>query len=259
MDILMIGCGKMGGAMLRRWLDAVPAAFTVVNRTPAAVPEGAVHAASPDALSGRRFDAVIIAVKPQQIADIVPAYAHLLAEDGCYISIAAGFSVASLKRALGERAMTRIMPNLPALIGRGVNGLYADPSCSDTHRDLADGLARATGSAVWLESEDEIDRITAVAGSGTGYVFEIARSYAAAAERMGFAPETARRLVLETMGGAVEMAAQSGESLEDLRNSVMSKKGTTEAGIGALRREGTLDRLLAETVQAAYDRACELR
>lgn len=259
MDILMIGCGKMGGAMLRRWLDAVPATFTVVNRTPAAVPEGATHASGPEALAGRRFDAIVIAVKPQQIEDVIPAYGALLAEDGCYVSIAAGFSVASLKRALGDRPTIRIMPNLPALIGRGVNGLYADPSCTGAHRELADGLARATGSAIWLDTEDEIDRITAVAGSGTGYAFEIARSYAAAAERMGFSPETARRLVLETLGGAVEMAAQSGESLEELRNSVMSKKGTTEAGIAALRRDGELDRLLAETVQAAYDRACELR
>lgn len=259
MDILMIGCGNMGGAMLRRWVDQVPASYTAVNRTPSAIPAGAGHAGSPDALSGRTFDAIVIAVKPQQIADVVPAYMPFLKDDGCLISIAAGFSIASMKAALGDRPAIRIMPNLPAQIGRGVNGLYADPSCSPAHRDLADRLAKATGSAIWLDTEDEIDRITAVAGSGTGYVFEIARAYVAAAERLGFAPDTARTLVIETLAGAVEMAARSETSLEDLRNSVMSKKGTTEAGIHALRRDGLLEQLLVETTEAAYARACELR
>ena len=164
-----------------------------------------------------------------------------------------------MKAALGDRPAIRIMPNLPAQIGRGVSGLYADPPCSPAHRDLADRLAKATGSAIWLDTEDEIDRITAVAGSGTGYVFEIARAYVAAAERLGFAPDTARTLVIETLAGAVEMAARSETSLEDLRNSVMSKKGTTEAGIHALRRGGLLEQLLVETTEAAYARACELR
>lgn len=259
MKILMVGCGNMGGAMLRRWLEAVPADYTAVNRTPSVVPAGVRHAGSPQALEGERFDALVIAVKPQQIGELVPAYAPLLKDEGCFISIAAGYSVASMKRLLGARPVIRIMPNLPAQIGRGVNGIYADPDCRETHRALADRLARATGLAVWLDTEDEIDRITAVAGSGTGYVFEIARAYVAAAERMGFAPETARTLVLETLAGAVEMAQHSERSLEDLRNSVMSRKGTTEAGINALRRDGLLEQLLVETTEAAYARACELR
>ena len=259
MEILMVGCGKMGGAMLRRWLDEVPARFTAVNRTPSAIPEGASHAGSPDALSGQKFDALIIAVKPQQIADIMPAYTAFLKPGGCVISIAAGFSIASIRKALGAHPVIRIMPNLPALIGRSVNGLYADETCSDAHRDLATQLAETTGTAIWVETEDEIDRITAIAGSGSGYVFEIARSYVAAAEAMGFAPGTARALVLETLSGAIEMARQSDLDLDELRNSVMSKKGTTEAGINALRRDGLLDQLMLETTGAAYQRAVELR
>ncbi len=259
MDILMVGCGKMGGAMLRRWLDQVPARFTAVNRTPSAIPDGARHAGSPDALEGQTFDAIIIAVKPQQIEDIMPAYMPALKPGGCLISIAAGFSIASIQRALGDHPVIRIMPNLPALIGRSVNGLYAHTSCTLAHRDLATRLADATGTAIWVDTEDEIDRITAIAGSGSGYVFEIARSYVAAAEEMGFAPDTARALVLETLSGAVEMARQSDLGLEELRISVMSKKGTTEAGIHALRRDGLLDQLMRETTGAAYQRAVELR
>ena len=259
MDILLIGCGKMGGAMLRRWLDAMPARFTAVNRSGRALPAGTEHVDGIDALVGRRFDAIIIAVKPQQIPDVLRDYTSLLAEGGCYVSIAAGFSAASLARIVGDKPVLRLMPNLPALIGRSVNGLYASPACKERHRDIGDQLARSTGTPVWLDSEDELDRLTAVAGSGPGYVFEIARSYIAAAEALGFSNQTARALVLETMGGAIEMASKSDQDVAELRNSVMSKKGTTEAGINALRRDGQLDRLLTETVQAAYDRAVELR
>jgi len=259
MDILLVGCGKMGGAMLRRWLDAMPARFTTVNRSGRALPPGTEHVSGADALDGRRFDAIIIAVKPQQIPDVLPDYTEFLAEGGCYVSIAAGFSAASISKLVGDKPVIRIMPNLPALIGRSVNGLYANSACGPAHRDLADQLAKTTGTAVWLDSEDELDRLTAVAGSGPGYVFEIARSYIAAAEDLGFSRETARALVLETIGGAIEMAARSEDDVAELRNSVMSKKGTTEAGINALRRDGLLDALLKDTTRAAYDRAVELR
>ncbi|WP_338242824.1 pyrroline-5-carboxylate reductase [Maricaulis maris] len=259
MDILLVGCGKMGGAMLRRWLDAMPARFTAVNRSGRALPPGTEHAASVDALAGRRFDAIIIAVKPQQIAEVLPAYTGLLAENGCYVSIAAGYSAASLAGLVGDKPIIRIMPNLPALIGRSVNGLYANTACETRHRELADQLAKTTGTAIWLDDEDELDRLTAVAGSGPGYVFEITRSYIAAAQALGFSKETARKLVLETLGGAIEMATRSDEDVAELRNSVMSKKGTTEAGINALRRDGLLDQLLLDTTRAAYDRAVELR
>ncbi len=259
MDILLVGCGKMGGAMLRRWLGAMPARFTTVNRSGRALPPGTEHVTGADALEGRRFDAIIIAVKPQQIPDVLPNYTELLSEGGCYVSIAAGFSAASIGKLVGDKPVVRLMPNLPALVGRSVNGLYANAACNQAHRDLGDQLAKTTGTAVWLDSEDELDRLTAVAGSGPGYVFEIARSYIAAAEALGFSRETARALVLETMGGAVEMAMRSRDDVAELRNSVMSKKGTTEAGINALRRDGLLDSLLEDTTRAAYDRAVELR
>lgn len=249
----------MGGAMLQRWIDDVPARFTAVNRSGDNIPAGVAHARSAADLDGRYFDAIVIGVKPQQIADVLPDYAGLLEDDGCFISIAAGFSTASLAAALGDRPIVRIMPNLPALIGRGVNGLYANAKCEVGHRNLASALAQSTGRAIWVDTEDEIDRITAIAGSGPGYVFEILRSYIAAAEAMGFDKETARTLVLDTVGGAVEMAARSDQTAEELRNSVMSKQGTTQAGIEALTRDGLLERLIADAAQAAYERARELR
>lgn len=259
MRILLIGCGKMGGAMLRRWLQADVAQFTVASPNGGSVPDGVTHRRSPAELGGQVFDMLIIAVKPQMIDTALPPYMPHLAPDGCLVSIAAGYSSSRLNALVGDTPVIRLMPNLPAMIGQGVNGLFANALCQSTHRDGATALATATGSAIWVEEEDQIDRITAVAGSGSGYVFEIARSYVAAAEALGFDTATARTLVLDTIAGAIEMARQSDRSLETLRNDVTSKNGTTQAGLEALMQGGALDALLENTTQAAYARAVELR
>ena len=259
MQILLIGCGKMGGAMLRRWLQAEVAQFTVASPNGGSVPDGVAHRRSPAELGDQIFDMLIIAVKPQMIDAALPAYMPHLAPDGCLVSIAAGYSSARITALIGDKPVLRLMPNLPAMIGQGVNGLFANAACTPAHRDAVAALATATGSAIWVEDEDQIDRITAVAGSGSGYVFEIARSYVAAAEALGFDTATARTLVLDTIAGAIEMARQSDQSLEALRNDVTSKNGTTQAGLEALMQDGTLDALLENTTRAAYARAVELR
>ncbi|WP_417478641.1 pyrroline-5-carboxylate reductase family protein [Maricaulis sp.] len=259
MQILLIGCGKMGGAMLRRWLQSDIARFTVASPNGGSVPPGVEHVRSPAELGERLFDMVLIAVKPQMIDTALPPYMPHLAPDGCLVSIAAGYSSARLTALIGDHPVIRLMPNLPAMIGQGVNGLFANAPCTPSHREAATALATTTGSAIWVEDEDQIDRITAVAGSGSGYVFEIARSYVAAAEALGFDTATARTLVLDTMAGAIEMARQSDHSLETLRKDVTSKNGTTQAGLEALMQNGQLDTLLENTTKAAYARAIELR
>lgn len=259
MQVLLIGCGKMGGAMLRRWLQADIAHFTVASPNGGSVPEGVAHVRAPSELAGRVFDMLVIAVKPQMIDTALPVWMPHLAPTGCLASIAAGYSSDRITALVGERPVIRLMPNLPAMIGQGVNGLYANALCQPAHREAATALALATGSAIWVDDEDQIDRITAVAGSGSGYVFEIARSYVAAAEALGFNTETARTLVLDTMAGAIEMARQSESSLETLRNDVTSKNGTTQAGLQALMQDGALDTLMENTTAAAYARAVELR
>ncbi len=259
MRILLIGCGKMGGAMLRRWLQSEVARFTVASPNGGSVPEGVTHRRSPAELGEQVFNMLIIAVKPQMIDAVLPAYMPHLAPDGCLVSIAAGYSSARITALVGDKPVIRLMPNLPAMIGRGVNGLFANAQCTPDHRDAVTALAKATGSAIWVEDEDQIDRITAVAGSGSGYVFEIARSYVAAAEALGFDTATARTLVLDTIAGAIEMARQSDQPLETLRDDVTSKNGTTQAGLAALMQSGRLNTLLENTTRAAYARAVELR
>ncbi|MFV0624508.1 pyrroline-5-carboxylate reductase family protein [Sphingomonas sp. ac-8] len=264
----MVGYGKMGAALLSQWQAAAgrPDAdhqFTVID--PAVDPAAAspfpavTFVQQPPAPDACAFDLVIVAVKPQLVDAVLPLYADRLAQGGFVASIAAGCSLARLRALAGGVPVVRIMPNLPAAIGAGVSGLCADPTATPEQRAAVQQLAEAVGTAVWVADEDQLDRLTAVAGSGPGYGFEIARSYVAAAQAIGFDAATAKQLVLGTLAGTIEMAKQSPLELDALRTSVTSKNGTTAAGLAALNGDGTLDQLLQATLDAAYARAVELR
>ena len=258
-QILLVGCGKMGGALLRQWVEVKELNFTVVEPTHTNVPAEVNHCDSPSQLGDKRFDVIIIAIKPQMIDEVMPSYRSFLLDDGCVISIAAGCAMSSLKAIWDGHAILRMMPNMPAFIGKGISGLVADDLATAAQRDLLEQLANQVGQSVWVESEDMLDRLTAVSGSGPGYVFEIARVYVEAAKSLGFSNSEARKLALSTIAGTAQMATASDASLTDLRNSVTSKKGTTEAGLNALNGGGEISERLQHALQAAYDRAVELR
>lgn len=259
MKILLIGCGKMGGAMLRRWTRSGEHSLTVADPGANDVPDGVEHVSKATDLAPGAFDVVIIAIKPQMIADVLPDYVPKLRDGGAFVSIAAGTSVASLAAVVGDVAIVRVMPNMGALVGMGVSGLYANDRCTPQQKRDIVALIDQTGTCIPLEREDQIDRLTAVSGSGPGYIFEILRSYVAATEALGFDPDTARKLVFDTVSGTVEAARQSDQSLEELRNSVTSRNGTTQAGLAELMRDDALDGMFDSTLQAAYARAIELR
>lgn len=259
MNVLLIGCGKMGGAMLRQWISHGEHDFTVADPAANDLPVGVAHVSKATDLESRFFDVVLIAIKPQMIADVLPDYAHALKDGGVFVSIAAGASVASIAKTVGDAAIMRVMPNMAALVGMGVSGLYANDRCTHQQRRDIVALIDQTGTCIAVDSEDQIDRLTAVSGSGPGYIFEMLRSYVTAAEALGFDHGTASKLVFDTVSGTVEAARQSELSLEDLRNSVTSKNGTTQAGLTELMRGGALDSLFHSTLQAAYIRAGELK
>ena len=249
----------MGSALLSQWVEG-PEAITVVDPAGSDVPDGVVLIADRAEIADRKFDLIVAAVKPQLIDDILADYADMLAPGGYVLSIAAGYSAARLSRLMGDAPVIRTMPNLPAAIGRGVSGICAGPHAGDGHIAHAQDFMGRAGTTVTVDSEDKLDRVTAVAGSGPGYVFEIARAYTEAAMAQGFDEEEARAMVLGTIGGAIAMASEPGApSLEELRNSVTSKGGTTAAGLNALNGDGGLSTRLHDTLQAAYDRAVELR
>jgi pyrroline-5-carboxylate reductase len=257
--ILMIGCGKMGGALLTPWLKQSEYSFTVVSPSGRELPQGLKQVKGPEELQGETFDLLILAVKPQVIASVLPLYHHLLGDDGYLLSIAAGFSAASIERVVGKVALVRVMPNLPVQIGNGVSALYANTRVTDAHRRSVTELMKATGKLVWVATEDDIDRVTAVAGSGPGYAFEIARCWVLAAQSLGFPPAESREMVLKTLAGSIELALNSEASLDELRDEVTSKNGTTAAGLSALNGDASLSELLQKTIEAAYARAVELR
>ena len=249
----------MGSALLEYWKQG-DEQFTIVDPGLTQAPDGVRLFQERSALSDERFDVVIVATKPQIIGDVLPDYVAHLADGGYVLSIAAGASIDRISGLLDGAPVIRVMPNLPAAIGQGVSGICASPDTATDHLRHAQSMMDRTGTAIVVDGEDQLDRVTAVAGSGPGYIFEMARAYVEAAKGMGFTDEQARDLVLGTMAGTVAMAQdQSDSTLEDLRNSVTSKGGTTAAGLHALNGDGAMSRQFEACLAAAYERAVELR
>lgn len=266
--IALIGNGKMGGALLSQWCSVLDRDFPhtkffvidpMSSNSRSIELNCVVYLNAPPAVSECRFDLVIVAVKPQVVDEVLSLYAQRLSPDGFVASIAAGCSIKRMQALSGGAAVVRVMPNLPAAVGAGVSGLCADDKATAAQRSIVERLMKAAGSTIWVEDEDMLDRLTAIAGSGPGYIFEIARNYVDAAEALGFSPADARQLVLGTMAGAVAMAQGSTESLGALRTSVTSKNGTTAAGLEALNGDNQLGPRFQATLAAAYERAVELR
>jgi pyrroline-5-carboxylate reductase len=249
----------MGGALLKAWAANTDHEFTVADPAKPDLPQGVAQVRSVEDLGEQEFDYLIVALKPQLIDDVLPGYLPRLSPSGVISSIAAGYSAAKLAAHAPGRSVIRIMPNLPAVIGKGVSGLYAHGTVPETASSEIERLASCSGDIVWVDSEDMLDRLTAVAGSGPGYVFEMLRAYVEAAEDLGFSEEDAKNLVLGTVRGTLELALESDLSLEDLRKNVTSKGGTTAAGLDALNGKGEFSDLIGNTLEAAYRRAVELR
>lgn len=268
MKIAFIGGGNMATALIAglvkeggdttqvHVVDPNPEALarlaSVYGATGAAGIDGAVEA----------VDVIVLAVKPQQMREVAAALApHLgphLGQSPLVLSIAAGIRGADLSRWLGGYgAIVRAMPNTPALIGMGITGLVALAGVSAEQRTAADAVLRAVGQTVWLDDEALIDPVTAVSGSGPAYVFYFLEAMQAAAEEMGLSAQQGKQLALATFAGATQLAAQSDESLEVLRQRVTSKGGTTHAAITSMQTSGVKEAIVA-AMQAAAARGREL-
>lgn len=212
--------------------------------------KGASVASQPDAsLASRRV--WILSVKPQYLKTAVQACQPFLQADTLVISVAAGISGTTLSRWLGsaEQPWTRLircMPNTPALIGAGAAGLMALEGATSEDKEIADQLMRSVGQLVWVESDEQIDAVTALSGSGPAYVFLFLQALIEGATRLGLSEKQARTLALATVGGANQLAELSHEDLETLRKRVTSEGGTTAAALAILERDG-----FASTVHSA--------
>jgi pyrroline-5-carboxylate reductase len=175
-----------------------------------------------------------------------------------YLSIAAGKTLQYLKKHLGDAAIVRTMPNIPALIGKGISVLCANAKVSKVQKQLATTLLKAAGEVVWLEDESQMDAVTALSGSGPAYVFLFMEALIEAGITQGLLEKMCKQLVMETVLGSAALAKTSKESLSILRQNVTSPGGTTEAALNLLTKKNALKMLLAEAVAGAVKRSREL-
>lgn len=264
-SVLLVGCGKMGGALLNGWrASGAASAFVVVEPASAAVADFAdldgvtVVGAKAGIPDGFRPDAIVMAVKPQTMADVAPPYRDL-AQAAVTLSIAAGTPISFFEGAFGESAaVVRAMPNTPAAIGRGMSVLCANAAVTADQRALAEALMQAAGSVDWIEDESLMDAVTALSGSGPAYVFHLIEAMAAAGEALGLTPELAAKSALETVAGAGELARTAADDPGTLRQNVTSPGGTTAAALGVLMADKGLTALMTDAMTAARDRGREL-
>ncbi len=214
------------------------------------------HADNQDAIA--KADVVIVAVKPQVMKAVLePLRATLSQQQPLIISIAAGINMASLARWSGCNAIVRCMPNTPSLLSLGATGLFASDDVSLDQRNIADAMMRAVGIAVWVQSEAEIDAVTALSGSGPAYYFLLMESMIKAAQAMGLSEKTATQLTLQTALGAGQMAATADVGPAELRRRVTSPGGTTEQAIAQFE-QANLAAIVETAMTAAQNRAAEL-
>jgi pyrroline-5-carboxylate reductase len=253
----VVGCGAMGGAFLGRWLEAGlrPASVVVIDPAPTAPPEGAALVATPaEAAALGAPDAVVLGIKPQQLGTVSEALGPQLPPDPLLFSMLAGVRATTLGHLFPGARIVRVMPNTPARIGRGVTALYAfGATAADI--GLADAMARAAGTLVWIDDEHRFDAVTALSGSGPAFLFRFIEAMAGAGEAAGLDAATAATLATATVTGAAALLDASGMSPAQLRQQVTSAKGTTQAGLDILDGDGALSSLLRATVRAATERS----
>jgi len=264
--ILLVGGGKMGGAMLAGWLKhgVAPADILVIepDQTAGAVLRDRYKVGVSDSLPERLDRApslVIFAVKPQVLAAVAPPYKRFVGPDTAFLSIAAGKTIAFFERHLGSNAaIIRAMPNTPAAVGRGITVLYANPAVSKAQKERCETLMKAVGEVRWATSESQFDAVTAVSGSGPAYVFLLIECLAEAGVAAGLPADLAMDLARATVAGSGELAAQSSERAETLRRNVTSPGGTTAAALEVLIGQDGLQDLMTRAIAAAARRSQEL-
>jgi len=261
--ILLVGCGKMGGAMLEGWLERGADQVVVVEPFAEATAgfTGRITACTEVAQIPSDFTpaAMVLAVKPQQAETALPALARFAQAGALVVSIMAGKTVAGITAGLGgTAAVVRAMPNTPAAVRQGFTCACAGPAVSGTQRELADRLLSAIGETAWLEEEGLLDAVTAVSGGGPAYVFLLAELLEAAAIEQGLPPELARRMARRTVAGSGALLAASPEDAAQLRRNVTSPKGTTERALNVLMAHDAWPRLVSQAIAAATARSREL-
>jgi pyrroline-5-carboxylate reductase len=260
-NVLLVGCGKMGGALLRRWQKlklyndiciVEPATINVLAAKQ--VPEfGRIPA-------GFKPDVIVLAVKPQTLPEMLGQYKPYAAKGALFLSIAAGKPIGFFEGVLGKKArIVRSMPNTPASIGEGITVACANKSVTKVQKEQATALLGSVGEVLWVEEEKLLDPVTALSGSGPAYVFLLIEAMAAAGKKIGLDDKVSQKLARQTVIGSAALAkASPDQSAARLRENVTSPGGTTEAALRILMADNGIQKLFDKALEAAARRAGEL-
>ena len=261
-SVLCLGCGHMASAMLRGWrAQNLPISIHIIDPKPLAVDlQVDHHSISLDRLdSGVAFDVVLLAVPPQ-LADIaMMGLAEYLHSDTLVISIMAGKTLAYLGTKLDDhKTLVRVMPNMPAQIGQGICGYIAASPLDATQQNRFKALISATGTAIELKTESEMNIVTALSGSGPAYAFLLIKAMTEAGVSLGLDAQQAETLALHTVAGSGQFALQAEESAQELLDKIAVAGGTTEAALNTLNENDGFGTLLKTAIHQAHNRAEEL-
>ena len=264
--LVLIGAGKMGTAMLQGWLDAGIGADRVTIFDPSPPPETkaliAEHSIShnPDVSSVDAVEAILVAVKPQVVDEVLPAMAELARGNPLVVSVVAGKTISAFRRHFGEDTpVIRTIPNTPAAVGRGITAMAASDGVSPQQSELATALLSSLGEVVSVPEETMIDACTAISGSGPAYIFYMTECMTAAALELGLPPDIAEQLARATVAGAGELMRATGIPASVLRENVTSPNGTTHAALQVLMADSDgMKQLMTRATAQAKKRSREL-
>jgi pyrroline-5-carboxylate reductase len=265
--LLLVGAGRMGGALLKGWLAGKSGPVIVVEPKPspelrrlAKKKKAITLAASPSEVRAGKISVCLVALKPQILKHEAPQLARFAQGGALMISVAAGTHTKLLFQAWGKRArIIRAMPNTPGAIGQGISGLFAAPGATKADKKNAEMLLSALGQTIWVAKEDLIDSVTALSGSGPAYLFLMAEAMTEAGVAEGLPRDQAEKLARATVAGAGALLAQDASPASKLREAVTSPHGTTEAALKVLMAKNGLMPLMKRAIRAARKRAEELR
>jgi pyrroline-5-carboxylate reductase len=264
--ITLVGCGRMGGAMLQGWLASdIDATYNVIE--PFGQPEFTkdnpriTYGESARAIKKEvaQSDVCILAVKPQMMMEVCEALNHSISDDCLILSVAAGQTIGNFENYFGDQQpIVRVMPNTPASIGKGMSVAVANGNVSEAQRDIVTQLLTCSGKAEWVEDEELMNAVTAVSGSGPAYIFYLIEALAKAGEEVGLDPEKAMILARQTVIGSAALAeSEADTAASTLRENVTSPNGTTAAALNVLM-DGRFQEILNEALNAAKTRGEEL-
>jgi len=263
-DILLVGCGNLGRAMLGPWLEMDDSShFTLLETEPSIelfdLVESHGNRVAINPTSAFKAAIAVLAVKPQVIEQSLGTLGHALPPNALVISVAAGKRIASLAKFLhAEQPIVRVMPNVAASVGESISVCFANKNVTPQQRAQATELLECIGKVEWVEDENLLDAVTAVSASGIAYVFLFAEEIAHAAVEMDLPPDLAANLARQVIVGAGALLKDTDLSPEDLRKRVTSKGGTTEAAMQVLISENGLRQLVLKAIEAATERAKQL-